>query len=442
MSSKPLRSLRWLAGALMLAGVAWAGGAPFDFTHHGHFQRMMHTGQTAGQVALSALPQPAGTWGVGATAGLKGEIIQIDGRLLVSPGSDEQGRVRPPQDGEPAVLFASGRVQAWQDVAVPRDMDAAAFESWRATDLSDDGAGVVPDALVVGIHGWVLTADGSFVSNCSWYDDPSPGGPLPASVGNPRRLDGRCAVVASEWGGENFGHFLSDTLPRLHLLEASGLLDGDVDHYLLPPLGVPEARDLLARTGIDPARIVWLEPGGCVTAPEVLATTYPGERRTTPTWVPRYLRQRFADARPGGAEAADQPRRIYLARGENSRRPVDERAVAEALAEFGFVTVDCDETRGNSMFATAEIVVGPNGAALTNTLFCRPGTTLVELVPSDHPFPFFLSTSLAAGLDYVGFGCPSTGEREPGDPAPSRFDFTVDVDALCDLISELVSESR
>jgi hypothetical protein len=91
---------------------------------------MMHAGNMSGQVPLAALPQHVGTWGVGATVGLKGEIVQIDGKLLVSPGSDPQGRVRPPQDGEQAVLFASGRVQAWQDIAVPRDMDAAAFEAF------------------------------------------------------------------------------------------------------------------------------------------------------------------------------------------------------------------------------------------------------------------------------------------------------------------------
>jgi alpha-acetolactate decarboxylase len=125
-----LRFKRGLSSVLLLAGAAWATGLPFDFIHHGNFKRMMHTGHTAGQVALATLPQPAGTWGVGATAGLGGEIVQIDGRLLVSPGSDAQGRVRPPQDGEQAVLFASGRVQAWQDVPVPRDMDAAAFQAF------------------------------------------------------------------------------------------------------------------------------------------------------------------------------------------------------------------------------------------------------------------------------------------------------------------------
>lgn len=125
-----LRPRDGLITALLLASAAWASNLPFNFAHHGDFQRMMQSGETSGQVALAAVAQQGGTWGVGATAGLKGEIVQIDGRLLVSPGSDSQGRVRAPVASEQAVLFASGRVQAWQDVAIPRDMDAAAFDAF------------------------------------------------------------------------------------------------------------------------------------------------------------------------------------------------------------------------------------------------------------------------------------------------------------------------
>lgn len=130
MKFRPLPLRHAVIGVLLVAGWAWASTLPFAFVHHGSFQRMVHSGNTSGQVALAALAQQGGTWGVGATAGLKGEIVQIDGRLLVSPGSDEHGRLRPPQEGEQAVLFASGMVQAWQDIAVPRDMDAVTFEAF------------------------------------------------------------------------------------------------------------------------------------------------------------------------------------------------------------------------------------------------------------------------------------------------------------------------
>jgi alpha-acetolactate decarboxylase len=138
-----LRPVHGLLTCLLLAGAAWASGLPFSFVHHGNFQRMMHTGDTGGQVVLSALPQQTGSWGLGANAGLKGEIVQVDGRLLVSPGSDPDGRLRPPQADEQAVVFAGARVQEWRDVAVPRNMDAAAFEAFVQEQAK--GLGLAPD---------------------------------------------------------------------------------------------------------------------------------------------------------------------------------------------------------------------------------------------------------------------------------------------------------
>lgn len=130
MSFKPTRRRLTFVATVLLIGVAGATTLPFAFVHHGHFQRMMHTGDTRGQVDLGALPPAQGTWGLGATGELRGEIVQLDGRLLVSPGADPQGRVRPPLPGEHAVLFASGRVHAWQDIAVPDDMDSSVFEAF------------------------------------------------------------------------------------------------------------------------------------------------------------------------------------------------------------------------------------------------------------------------------------------------------------------------
>jgi alpha-acetolactate decarboxylase len=123
-----------------MAGVAaMAASLPFDFIHFGNFTRMVESGHSGGQVLLAELPQGKGDWGLGATAGLKGEIVQIDGRLLVSPGSDAQGRVQAPQGGEEAVLFAGARIAAWADVTVPTDMSQAQLESFVREQASARG---------------------------------------------------------------------------------------------------------------------------------------------------------------------------------------------------------------------------------------------------------------------------------------------------------------
>jgi hypothetical protein len=238
-TAKPLRSLRWLAGALALAGAAWASSLPFDFVHHGHFQRMLHTGSTSGQVALSALPQQGGSWGVGATAGLKGEIVQIDGRLLVSPGSDEQGRVRPPQDGEQAVLFAGGRVQSWQDVNVPRDMDAGAFEAFVQDQAK--GLGIALD------QPFVFRVEGRF-SHLLWHvvtGEPGPGGGHGGQAGhgaghaNQRsdmrlfRQPGASGQLIGVYSGAALEGTVSHPGERFHLhfADAGAAVSGHVDRY-------------------------------------------------------------------------------------------------------------------------------------------------------------------------------------------------------------------
>lgn len=118
-----------IALGLGTAGLVLAANA-IDFFHAGNFKRMSHTGNTAGVATLASLPQATGTWGVGATAGLKGEVIQIDGKLLVSPGSSDGGAVRAPEAGEQVLLWASGQVAQWTEVALSRYMEQPAFESF------------------------------------------------------------------------------------------------------------------------------------------------------------------------------------------------------------------------------------------------------------------------------------------------------------------------
>lgn len=118
----------WLGALALGAGLAWA--QPMGFQHHGNFTQMMRSGQAAGQVALSQLEGVPGVWGVGALAGLRGEVIQVDGRVLVSPGSDPQGRVQPPSAQASATLWASARVSEWAQVPVPSAMGQPQFEAF------------------------------------------------------------------------------------------------------------------------------------------------------------------------------------------------------------------------------------------------------------------------------------------------------------------------
>jgi alpha-acetolactate decarboxylase len=102
----------------------------FNVQNFGNFKQMMQSGNTAAQVKLKDIAQAKGTWGVGALAGLKGEIILVDGKMLVTPGSDAQGKTNASQPTDEAVLWASAQVAQWQEVTVPKNMSQAEFEAF------------------------------------------------------------------------------------------------------------------------------------------------------------------------------------------------------------------------------------------------------------------------------------------------------------------------
>jgi hypothetical protein len=119
-----------------------SAGTPLEV--HGSFRRLAHTGDTSAKVALDAIRIGPGVWGVGALAGLTGEIIVVDGRVLVSRGSDPQGRTSPARASDAAVLYAGAVVESWHERIVPKAMTRAAFE--RFVEASAREIGLPPDA--------------------------------------------------------------------------------------------------------------------------------------------------------------------------------------------------------------------------------------------------------------------------------------------------------
>jgi alpha-acetolactate decarboxylase len=103
---------------------------PFDIRAYGNFKRVVDTGDTMGVVNLSALAVGEQTYGVGALAGMRGEIMLWNGKLLVSRGDSHKGRTGRPTATDEAVLFIQAVVKSWVEVRVPADMTQREFEAF------------------------------------------------------------------------------------------------------------------------------------------------------------------------------------------------------------------------------------------------------------------------------------------------------------------------
>lgn len=110
------------------------------------------------------------------------------------------------------------------------------------------------------------------------------------------------------------------------------------------------------------------------------------------------------------------------------------------MQEHGFEAYDvAADANPADDFAAASIVVSPHAGSLADLVFCRPGTKVLELLPTDHAAPYYYTLSLAAGLEYGCLVCRSLRERPEGLRTPSTSDFTVDIDELAAALAGMQS---
>lgn len=96
---------------------------------------------------------------------------------------------------------------------------------------------------------------------------------------------------------------------------------------------------------------------------------------------------------------------LYISRNEASmRRLMNEDEIVPGLKELGFHIMKPGELSLKDQvaaFRDAKIVVAVHGAGLTNLIFCRPGTTLVEIFPDKGVHgSAFLRISSQLGFNY------------------------------------------
>lgn len=98
--------------------------SPFSLTHFGHFKKMMHSRNVDGVVNLQKALDLPHIYAVGATAFGTGEITVIDSKIWLDYGADGLGNTeREVTANEKAVLLVRARVEEWQEVKIPENMN-------------------------------------------------------------------------------------------------------------------------------------------------------------------------------------------------------------------------------------------------------------------------------------------------------------------------------
>lgn len=274
--------------------------------------------------------------------------------------------------------------------------------------------------IVAGVHGWIFTSDGFLLPEHSWFGHQVERMSLPRQVPAGTPLTGTSLTLGSDFAWRSYGHYLLDSLSRMHLFLAAGFTLDDVDHVLCHRPPTSEAALHFSRLGVPEEKCIWLAKGAAWVPERLLAPSFPGARLNYPRWVAAFLKGTFGAA-PRGSQ-----RRLWVHR--TGRRSIHNVTEIECLVEAqGFERYDV-ATAANPAedFAGASAIVSPHAGALADLVFCAPGTKVLELLPTDHVAPYYFSLSHVADLDYRCLVCRSLHERPGPLLSPSTSDFTVD----------------
>jgi capsular polysaccharide biosynthesis protein len=320
----------------------------------------------------------------------------------------------------PAPAPSSTTVQADLHPMFTRTYSEAAYPLRVAT---------VPGGRLATGSGVVITASGELVMETLWDADhlarefPRPK-PLPA----PTRVPGTHASIMSLWCN-NYFHWMFNSLPRIAVLEASGV---HYDRLIVPEhlsrfqreslavLGVPESR-LLPFTGehLQAENLVWIAPLAPINEPSSFLLD----------WVRQSL----------GPRASEPERMFYVSRRGGTRKAANESEVFAALEPLGFEFLLPEALSFEDQmrtFASAKLLVGPHGSNFVNAIFSRHLSVLEFFQPAHVNWGVY-TVLCAAGHDHWNIMCDPVQRL-----GPRKFqDMHVPVDLVLESVTRMLEQT-
>jgi len=248
----------------------------------------------------------------------------------------------------------------------------------------------------------------------------------------PLRLGGRTlSLVAGGVSGRgNYYHWLIDVLPRLQTL-ADSRFAGALDHVVVPQFGGAFQKTTRRLMGIGEEQIVVCGPFTHIQCDELLVTSHP--RGTRSILVPDWVFELYDRLKQEVLVPDDYPKKLYVTRKDTKLRGVvDEDRLIEYLKGYGYEPVTLAEYDFDgkvNLFHAADSVISAHGAGLTNLMFSRPGTRLLELFSEGFVDPVFVNMAERRDIsfDHIVFG----HSRAAHEDAKGQYeDITIDYAAL------------
>jgi tetratricopeptide (TPR) repeat protein/capsular polysaccharide biosynthesis protein len=274
-----------------------------------------------------------------------------------------------------------------------------------------------------------------------------------------KSIEGSVAVLSS-LSGNTYFHWMIDVLPRIELLRISGIDLADIDWFLINGGHHSFQRETLAQLGIPAEKILSSDYHPHIQATELIAPSFPGYFGWLDEWALSFLRRSFLfpvlnavspksklfnlQSDEVANHSVEFPERIYISRSDaNHRQLLNQAEVLKQLRSLGFVSVDLESLTFRdqvNLFAHAKVIIAPHGSGLTNIIFCRPETIVVELVSPHYIRHYYWVISRLLGLHHyflVAEEVACAPVRELMYQNPLTEDIWVSLDSLKTMLQRL-----
>ncbi len=237
----------------------------------------------------------------------------------------------------------------------------------------------------------------------------------------------------------NYYHWLIDSFARIHLLKKANLFD-EVDWFYVPTIKYDYQRDSMKAIGVPEEKIIESTKYPHVQADRVLAPSYiRGGHYHIHDWVVDFFYNEF----PPNDGKKFKGGRYYISRKDSSMRNIrNEDDVIDMLEQYGFEPIILSKLSFQdkiNLFANASIIIGGSGAGMTNFMFCKEGTTVVEIFGDQFvDFSHYYVIAAKRKLNYhyvVGKNVSKVRNMVEG----QKTDVIVDLNALREVLGKQLS---
>lgn len=222
-------------------------------------------------------------------------------------------------------------------------------------------------------------------------------------IPRPKMVSGTGLLLVTQCDN-NYYHCLFQIPARIWFLESIGFDRTIIDHYFLGLNNSGFQKEILAALKLPKENFIDVNVHPHLKVEKLLLT--PMFYNPEPWMIPR-LKDLFLGSLPPEIEIH---KRIYVSRNKAKvRRILKEEILWRVLEKHGFTFVTLENMtikEQAQLFSNARMIVSAHGAALANTVFCNPGTKILEFRAVDHTilhYRLYEHLSSIAGLEHFTF---------------------------------------